>query len=104
MASSFFDSVHELKTKFPVIEETLVFMYKFIFPAFSHDKEIFSLLLDMFTFRSFLARLTKRGQSSLLDRLDYQPLFGNWASTISLYRIQYLLPSMVNLFDLYDWK
>ena len=29
MASSFFDSVHELKTKFPVIEETPVFMFKF---------------------------------------------------------------------------
>ena len=39
MASSFFDSVHELKTKFPVIEETLVFMYKFIFLAFSLDKD-----------------------------------------------------------------
>ena len=42
MASSFFDSVHELKTKFPVIEETPVFKYKFIF------LEIFSLLLNMF--------------------------------------------------------
>ena len=31
MASSFFDSMHELKTKFPVIEETPVFMYKFVF-------------------------------------------------------------------------
>ena len=39
MASSFFDSVHELKTKFPVIEETPVFMYKFIFLAFSLDKD-----------------------------------------------------------------
>ena len=39
MASSFFDSVHELKTKFPAIEETLVFMYKFIFLAFSLDKD-----------------------------------------------------------------
>ena len=47
-ASSFSDSVHELKTKFPVIEETPVFMYKFIFLAFSLDKEIFSLLLNMF--------------------------------------------------------
>ena len=48
MASSFFDRVHELKTKFPVIEETPVFKYKFIFLAFSLDKEIFSLLLNMF--------------------------------------------------------
>ena len=48
MASSFFDSVHELKTKFPVNEETPVFMYKFIFLAFSLDKEIFSLLLNIF--------------------------------------------------------
>ena len=50
MTSSFFDSVHELKTKFPVNEETPVFMfkYKFIFLAFSLDKEIFSLLLNMF--------------------------------------------------------
>ena len=48
MASSFSDSVHELKTKFPVIEETPVFMFKFIFLAFSLDKEIFSLLLNMF--------------------------------------------------------
>ena len=39
MSSSFFDSVHELKTKFPVIEETPVFMYKFIFLAFSLDKD-----------------------------------------------------------------
>ena len=48
MTSSFFDSVRELKTKFPVNEETPVFMYKFIFLAFSLDKEIFSLLLNMF--------------------------------------------------------
>ena len=48
MASSFFDSVHELKTKFRVNEETAVFMYKFIFLAFSLDKEIFSLLLNLF--------------------------------------------------------
>ena len=49
MTSSFFDSVHELKTKFPVNEETPVFMYKFIFLAFLRlDKEIFILLLDMF--------------------------------------------------------
>ena len=59
MTSSFFDSVHELKTKFPVNEETPVFMYKFIFLAFSLDKEIFGLLLNMF-----------------INRLDYQPLFG----------------------------
>ena len=39
MASSFFDSVHELKTKFSVIEETPVFMYKFIFLALSLDKD-----------------------------------------------------------------
>ena len=48
MTSSFLDSEHELKTKFPVNEETAVFMYKFIFLAFSLDKEIFSLLLNMF--------------------------------------------------------
>ena len=39
MASSFFDSLHELKTKFPVNEETPVFMYKFILIAFSLDKD-----------------------------------------------------------------
>ena len=48
MTSSFFDSEHELKTKFPVNEETQVFMYKFIFLAFSLDKESFSLLLNIF--------------------------------------------------------
>ena len=48
MTSSFFDSEHELKIKFPVNEETPVFMYKFIFQAFSLDKEICSLLLNIF--------------------------------------------------------
>ena len=50
MTSSFFDSEHELKTKFPVNEETPVFMYKFIFLgifAARQFKEII-LLLDMF--------------------------------------------------------
>ena len=31
MTSSFFDSVHELETKFPVIEETPVFMFKLVY-------------------------------------------------------------------------
>ena len=34
MTSSFFDNVHELKTKFPVNEETAVFMFKFVVLAF----------------------------------------------------------------------
>ena len=52
MASSFFDSVHELKTKFPVIEETPVFMFKFI--LISSFLEI-DLPLD-FYFSSIFAR------------------------------------------------
>ena len=47
MTSSFFDSVHKLKTKFPVTEETPVFMYKFIFLgifAARQFKEIILLL------------------------------------------------------------
>ena len=47
----------ELKTKSRV-ERNPSFMYKFIFPAFSFNKELFSLLVNTFTkpFRTWLAQ------------------------------------------------
>ena len=46
----------ELKTKSRV-ERNPSFMYKFIFPEFSFNKELFSLLVNTFTkpFRTWLA-------------------------------------------------
>ena len=48
MRSSFFDRVHELKTKFPVIEETAVFMFKFIVLTFPLNKGIFCSFVNLF--------------------------------------------------------
>ena len=42
------DRVHELKTKFPVSEETAVFMFKFIVLAFPLNKGIFCSFVNLF--------------------------------------------------------
>ena len=77
MTSSFFDSVHEFKTKVPVNEETPVFMFKLVYcsSTVSPNKGIFCLFVNLFIFNLRLFNLIQTKKVKFLFIFFFLDMF-----------------------------